>query len=344
MTPNKNILGLRIQDFFEEDKLKAKEYECVICKKIFSDNFDLECNHCICNTCIKLYEKCPQDNNDILKEFNAFNGNFIGEELLNDLRVTCIFKEEGCNWSGIFEEFYSYHLNQCEYNKNKNNDEENLDIIIDGIKFEEYDDNMLNKKRKINHEEIKENNEELKFSKIINLAKSSYSIFHQNNLNNNLYLLPPEDEGDNNINNNEKDIGNILDKYFFENYNNILTIDSNLTKNIFPYYYYFTEPLDNSFNCKIEVVSRDINIKEISFGLTNINNDNYLEIISSRNNLFLFVIGDIIRILYDSKNFYINKENGKINRTIFFENKDNIRYYPTIILNNQNDILKVSHN
>ena len=203
---------------------------------------------------------------------------------------------------------------------------------------------MLNKKRKINHEEIKENNEELKFSKIINLAKSSYSIFHQNNLNNNLYLLPPEDEGDNNINNNEKDIGNILDKYFFENYNNILTIDSNLTKNIFPYYYYFTEPLDNSFNCKIEVVSRDINIKEISFGLTNINNDNYLEIISSRNNLFLFVIGDIIRILYDSKNFYINKENGKINRTIFFENKDNIRYYPTIILNNQNDILKISHN
>ena len=332
MTPNKNILGLRIQDFFEEDKVKAKEYECVFCKKIFSDNFNLECNHCICNLCIKLHEKCPEDNNDILKEFNAFNGNFIGEELLND------------NWSGIFEEFYSYHLNQCEYNKNKNNDEENLDIIIDDIKFEEYDDNMLNKKRKINHEEIKENNEELKFSKIINLAKSSYSIFHQNNLNNNLYLLPPEDEGDNNINNNEKDIGNILDKYFFENYSNILTVDSNLTKNIFPYYYYFTEPLDNSFNCKIEVVSRDINIKEISFGLTNINNDNYLEIISSRNNLFLFVIGDIIRILYDSKNFYINKENGKINRTIFFENKDNIRYYPTIILNNQNDILKISHN
>ena len=199
---------------------------------------------------------------------------------------------------------------------------------------------MLNKKRKSSFEDIKQNGEEIKLNNI-NLSKSSYSIFHQNNINNNLNLLPLNDEDfiDDNY---KKDKGIILEKYFFENYINILTIDSNLTKNIFPYYYYFTEPLDNSFNCQIKVISRVYN-KEISFGLTNINND-YIEIISTKNNIFLFLERDIIKILYDSNCFYINNENGKFNKSISFENKENNKYYPTIILNNKDDILQVSHN
>ena len=200
---------------------------------------------------------------------------------------------------------------------------------------------MLNKKRKSSFEDIKQNGEEIKLNNNINLSKSSYSIFHQNNINNNLNLLPLNDEDfiDDNYN---KDKGIILEKYFFENYINILTIDSNLTKNIFPYHYYFTEPLDNSFNCQIKVISRVYN-KEISFGLTNINN-NYIEIISTKNNIFLFLERDIIKILYDSNCFYINNENGKFNKSISFENKEKIKYYPTIILNNKDDILQVSHN
>ena len=200
---------------------------------------------------------------------------------------------------------------------------------------------MLNKKRKSSFEDIKQNGEEIKLNNNINLSKSSYSIFHQNNINNNLNLLPLNDEDfiDDNY---KKDKGIILEKYFFENYINILTIDSNLTKNIFPYHYYFTEPLDNSFNCQIKVISRVYN-KEISFGLTNINN-NYIEIISTKNNIFLFLERDIIKILYDSNCFYINNENGKFNKSISFENKEKIKYYPTIILNNKDDILQVSHN
>ena len=122
-------------------------------------------------------------------------------------------------------------------------------------------------------------------------------------------------------------------------------IDSNLTMNSFPYKYYFTEPLDDSFSCKIEVISREIkNIKEISFGLTQVDNGIYKEIITTNNNIFLFFNKDIIKILYDSNKFYIYSENGKFNKSINFDNNMHIKYYPTIILNNENDILKVSHN
>ena len=268
MTPNKNILGLRIQDFFEEDKVKAKEYECVFCKKIFSNNFGLECNHCICEICINKYENCPIDGTDIINDINAFNNNFIGKVLLGKLKVNCIFIKNGCNWYGKFDEFYSSHLNQCKFKINNNNkkDNENMEDLKDDYNFENK--NMLNKKRKISYEEIKQNREEIINNNNINLSKSNYSIFHQNNINNNLNLLPKDDE--NFFDDNNEDKGIILEKYFFENYINNLTIDSNLTKNIFPYHYYFTEPLDNSFNCQIKVISRVYN-KEISFGLTNIN-------------------------------------------------------------------------
>ena len=115
--------------------------------------------------------------------------------------------------------------------------------------------------------------------------------------------------------------------------------------NIFPYYYYFTEPLNDNFNCMIEIISRGIDEdKDISFGVTNINNGNYIEIISTKNNLFLFLKGDIIKILYDSNIFYINTDNGKFNKTINFQyNISDIKYYPTFKLNNSADILKVSH-
>ena len=54
---------------------------------LFSDNYNLECNHCICINCINNYEKCPEDETDIISGINAFNQSFIGVELLNELKV-----------------------------------------------------------------------------------------------------------------------------------------------------------------------------------------------------------------------------------------------------------------
>ena len=38
MTPGKKRLGLTVKNFLEEDRERAKEYECIVCKLIFSNN------------------------------------------------------------------------------------------------------------------------------------------------------------------------------------------------------------------------------------------------------------------------------------------------------------------
>ena len=381
MTPDKKRLGLTFENFFEEEREKAKSYECVACKMVFSDNYELECLHCICTNCINDYEKCPIDNTDIIGHFNAYNDSYIGNVLLDELNVYCIFKEKGCLWTGKCEEFYSTHLKECQFNYEEGNvkinnfqenyinkNENDLNKIMEDENIEEninYNEEripnkkILNRKRKlskgkINDEKIDEDDnsrkkEKAKDNNRLDLIESNFSLFQQKNINiNNNIIFPLNNVIDNfndNKNNNINDPGLILEKYFYENYNNVIEINSNFTNNIFPYHYYFTEPLDDTFNCKIEVLSREININgEISFGLTNVNNNDYKEIITTKNNLFIFVKGDIIKIIFDSNIFYITNENGKYNKKINFEKNDNIRCYPTIILNNQRDILKVSHN
>ena len=389
MTPGKKRLGLTVKNFSGEDRERAKAYECIICKLIFSDNFALGCLHCICENCINTCEKCPEHHEvDIISEINAFNESYIGNTLLDDLNVTCIFNEKGCSWRGKFSDFYDVHLSECEFNDEKNNgkienlyeNERNKNInrnnyfeqLWDEDENDENSNNneqrisnkkILNRKRKLrkernNNEKDYENinqikNREIRNNNILDL-KENFSIFQQKNIVNNIMFLPHNNIINNNNdnindreikNNNMHNPGSILEKIFFENYNNNILIDSNLTMNSFPYKYYFTEPLDDSFSCKIEVISREIkNFKEISFGLTQVDNGIYKEILTTKNNIFLFFNKDIIKILYDSNKFYIYSENGKFNKSIDFENNMYIKYYPTIILNNENDILKVSHN
>ena len=388
MTPGKKRLGLTVKNFSGEDRERAKAYECIICKLIFSDNFALSCPHCICENCINTCEKCPEHHEvDIISEINAFNESYIGNTLLDELNVTCIFNEKGCPWRGKFSDFYDVHLNECKFNDEKNNGN-NINIyenernrnrnnyfeqLWDEDENDENSNNneqrisnkkILNRKRKLKKER---NNNEKDYEKINQIKngeirnnnilglKENFSIFQQKNIVNNIMLLPQNNIINNNDNSNINDReidnnnnmhnpGSILEKIFFENYNNNILIDSNLTMNSFPYKYYFTEPLDDSFSCKIEVISREIkNFKEISFGLTQVDNGIYKEILTTKNNIFLFFNKDIIKILYDSNKFYIYSENGKFNKSIDFENNMHTKYYPTIILNNENDILKVSH-
>lgn len=128
--------------------------------------------------------------------------------------------------------------------------------------------------------------------------------------------------------------------------NNKILIDSNLTLNIFPYYYYLTEPLYYSFTCLIKAIKRNIlrDNEEISFGLTNVDSNDFIEIISTKNNEWKIYKEDLYRISYDDDLFLIYLENDKNNCiSIPFKLDENIKYYPTIILNNKDDILQISH-
>ena len=403
MTPNKKIFGVHISDFCPESREYAETFECVFCKIVSKDNLILYCSHCICENCISKgiqFEKCPVDNEDIVKKITAFNTNEIAKALLDNLKIRCIFHKNGCRWSGLFKDFEDKHLPKCDYkdklNENSiiNNDEEennikninsyenesnslndnkkeNLDnknnneyIDDDDISIISGDENisdknenkndLLNKKRNNSQEidilnEIKDYKDYKDYIEINenknNIYEQSFNFDKDNNIFNNEILLPEESSDEN--------------KYIIINYdkassnenieimNNNIIINSELTSNIFPYHYYFTEPLYYTFTSLIKSISRNIlrNNSEISFGLTNLDNYEYLEILSTQKYENLFFKDDIIRISYDNDLFLIYFENNKKNHILIpFKNNEEIKYYPTIILNDEQDILEVSHN
>lgn len=368
-TPRKTKYGVYINDFYPEHKEIAEQFECVFCKIVSINNYYLNCIHCICEDCIINgieYEKCPKDNIDIIKDINSFKNPLLGDVVLNKLKIKCRFNNEGCKWCGFFGDFEK-HLENCLIFNNKdiaisiiknnilNNNKskkENLSIFINenfGI-INNQKNNLLNKKR--NNNEIEnnindkdDNNEFSLFSNLeknINLNENHFLSFYQNieTYNKEMILSEESDDFDSINSSNSSSSEN------FENMNNKILIDPNLTLNIFPYHYYFTEPLYNSFSCLIKTKSRNIlaDNKKISFGLTNINNNNYIEILNNIKYESLFFKDDLIRISYDNNLFLIYFENNKKNYIkIPFINEENIRLYPTIVLNNKLDILEVSH-
>ena len=242
-------------------------------------------------------------------------------------------------------ENYNYFANDIE---DKNNE------IDSNSEKKDYQDNnnLLKKKRNIFDDDKKSisildvlgNKETFKEKKYFDINGSNSSSFYSMNDKYKKDFLLPEGSFDDDISYYNSLNSSLYDEN--EIINNNIIIDEKITLNNFPYYYYFTTPLVNSFSCSINVISRNIlkNDDDISFGLTNINNNDYTEILSVKNNNFIFYKGDIIIISYDKDIFLFYFEKDKNNRiTIPFNNNESIRYYPTIIINNKDDILEVFH-
>lgn len=407
-TPSRPKFEIHLNDFYPEDREYAKEYECFVCQKVSPNNYCLSCSHCICSYCIKYknIEKCQIHNEiAIVKNLTTFRNKLIGEALLNNLKMKCIFYQEGCMWCGFFKNFKAKHLPICkiylkyklkeksinndkEDNNNSGNDntlqkdllEEEKSNINEKKNYLEkeinedynYDDkyidneiainnyqcenNYLNKKRKNSIDIEKYNNDNSSFSSsdFRKSEKDKFSIEIKENQSSSHYinidsfdkemLLSEDNDLDSNYNSFQSENSSSYENY--EQMNNQILIDSNLTLNIFPYYYYFTEPLYYSFTCLIKTIKRNIlkDEEEISFGLTNMDNNEYSEIISTKNDKWKIFKGDLYRISYDNNLFLVYLENDKNNCIkIPFKFNENIKYYPTIILNNIDDIIQVSH-
>ena len=212
------------------------------------------------------------------------------------------------------------------------------------IEFHSYFNNILKIKNNLNTN-----------LQYINNCEYHLSFYHNNYLSLDEIFLPVEENTDKNnkISNNNYEFSSPEDIYiedeidYEENFNHIVLINSNLTLDIFPYYFYFDEPLKNSFKCIIKVISRNIlkDNEEISFGLTNRYNKEFIEIFSSKSSSFVFNKGDILRITFNSNYFLIYYEDEKNNfKVVPFQNNKDFKFYPTIILNNKDDILEISYN
>ena len=111
-------IGIYTKDFIQEDQYKAKTYECVNCNLVSEYNYCIDCNHCICTECLKKTKKCPLDNR-IIDENTSFRFNYIGNNLLEALRVNCIYRNNGCPWIGTKKQLEEIHYHKCLYRDNR---------------------------------------------------------------------------------------------------------------------------------------------------------------------------------------------------------------------------------
>lgn len=227
-------------------------------------------------------------------------------------------------------------------NRIKNNN--TIHITDNNIKSHLYLNDILQLKNNLN-------------TNLLYLKNNEYHLcfFNNNYLSLDEIILPDEDNEDKNnkISDNNYEISSSEEIYiegekeYEEKFINIVLINSKLTLDIFPYYYFFGEPLKNSFKCLIKVISRNIlkDNQEISFGLTNLHSKQFIEIVSSKSSSFAFYKGDIIRISFNTDYFLIYYEKEKNNfKVVPFQNNIDFKYFPTIILNNKNDSLEISYN
>ena len=111
-------IGVYTIDFLPEDQSKAKTYECMKCSLVSEYNYCIDCNHCICTECLKHIKKCPIDNR-VIDENSSFRFNYIGNNLLEALKINCIYKSNGCPWIGTKKQLEDIHYHKCLYRDNR---------------------------------------------------------------------------------------------------------------------------------------------------------------------------------------------------------------------------------
>jgi len=214
-------LGIYSNNFLFEYNNKAKEFECFNCKLVSPNNYFLECKHCICQRCVKVYKKCPIDNFKIIlneKHPTAFHFTII-DELLNHFIMKCIFDE--CDYVGKYKDFIKKHFHECKYRKER-------ELLNEYYKKDKNNKKEKNKKNK----------------KIVN--KNNY---HKNHFQNEIIDDKNEkNEKEYNLDKNEKYI--ILDGSSEEDNNEIEPYSQNNIENekFIELENYIQEKIEKSFN------------------------------------------------------------------------------------------------
>ena len=170
--------GIFTRDFQPEDQYKAKTYECMNCTLVSEFNYCIDCNHCICTECLKTIKKCPLDNR-IIDENTSFSFNFIGSNLLEALKVYCIFKYNGCPWEGTKKQLEEMHYSKCPYQDNKRKLEINMNnynIFENNNVINNVEEHINNATKMILRKKPKKRN--IEFDEDSN-EESSYSNFSQ---------------------------------------------------------------------------------------------------------------------------------------------------------------------
>src|SRR6266487_4502760 len=95
---------------------------CSICAGVFEDPVQLDCDHTFCKRCISSWFKrnhntCPIDRNFVPKSMqrNLKSATRTVKNIINGLKVKCIYEIQGCNCH-IQLETRESHVLQCKFN------------------------------------------------------------------------------------------------------------------------------------------------------------------------------------------------------------------------------------
>eukprot|EP00697_Spironema_sp_BW2_P010727 gnl/Spiro4/26085_TR13010_c0_g1_i1.p1 gnl/Spiro4/26085_TR13010_c0_g1~~gnl/Spiro4/26085_TR13010_c0_g1_i1.p1 ORF type:complete len:183 (+),score=7.65 gnl/Spiro4/26085_TR13010_c0_g1_i1:89-637(+) len=90
---------------------------CVICNEIFHEPHRAKCGHSFCYECISTWlarsETCPTCRAPL--RLNKLHRDLLVQNIVNELRVYCQFRREGCEWTDEYVRFPA-HVPSCIYN------------------------------------------------------------------------------------------------------------------------------------------------------------------------------------------------------------------------------------
>jgi hypothetical protein len=110
---------IQIENLQEIDNYKI-EFTCVICLGIVIKPMQLRCcDHLICTGCLKKYirstiqtPKCPLCKHSLIY---GVPNKFIMRLYMN-LKINCLYKNEGCEIITTSERYFQHIFNECSYN------------------------------------------------------------------------------------------------------------------------------------------------------------------------------------------------------------------------------------
>ena len=113
-------IGIYATNFLSKYFTRSMNFQCFDCKLISPKNYFIECQHCICQRCLRKYKYCALCQNQRIKidgdNPTAFQF-ILTEIILNPYLMKCVF--DPCKWEGTYYDFIKQHYQRCHFRKNR---------------------------------------------------------------------------------------------------------------------------------------------------------------------------------------------------------------------------------
>ena len=183
------IKGIYPNNFLDKYLKRSKNFECFNCHLVSPKNYFIECQHCICQNCLKKKKFCSLCKTQLIningENHTAFQFK-VSQIILYPYLMKCIF--DSCPWTGTYEDFIKKHYDICQYRKGKK--------LLNEY-FEEFDEEIPIENNKRSKSELKVVRRSSSFYEEKYKSKYTYNKTHKKISETLTYKLTEENSEDN---------------------------------------------------------------------------------------------------------------------------------------------------